>query len=616
MKYKNVQNYPVRKRLKLISLGLLPIATAVTFVACVSQDSAKLQTFKYLAIGDSVTAGFNQETYRDFQGKLNSGGGVSGLSYPSFFAHYLQKLNKDSLVSYDNLAFSGATVKNWLNLINPTKYPTGKVADNPFVPKNNDQNTKFNDLSTVFGNFNKSSYPELIQKIKNANLLTMTLGANDIFLVATKFGSLLSPETSGIKEELDKITIESAPATTPATTQETTGANAKKDSKKNTKKKEDLKPKIAKYIKNEISTKITEFKADLENLLKELKQINPNLHINLLAYKLPNSLLVQVLSNLFANDFGLEKDYFQKVTTEINTAIRQTAQKVNVSYVDPFDAEIWNDSDTKLGATKFDIHPQVKGHKKIAEQLLLKLATDQSQAGAVVDNIKKSTKFTDNASGNLTYKHVLDLSSVAKTNEELLKKINDNKSENDFIDEESEFEKTQNSVIKDDKRDLADSMLSVLSSNIFGKLDFKDLVKKTRNLIATTVVRFIPESASEQSLAEILKSLEELAKPYLNDPKTDIIKVALNKVIEDLEKKLKDPKNHSKITVPSIINTIINTFVENVDLGRILADLPKLTGRQSSSSTSTPSTSSKTSTSTLSTSTSSASASTGSASNS
>ncbi|WP_341420386.1 SGNH/GDSL hydrolase family protein [Mesomycoplasma ovipneumoniae] len=607
MKYKNVQNYPVRKRLKLISLGLLPIATAVTFVACVSQDSAKLQTFKYLAIGDSVTAGFNQETYRDFQGKLNSqGGGVSGLSYPSFFAHYLQKLNKDSLVSYDNLAFSGATVKNWLNLINPTRYPNGKVADNPFVPKNNDQNTKFNELSTVFGNFNKSSYPELIQKIKNANLLTMTLGANDIFLVATKFGSLLSPETSGIKEELDKITVESAPATT----QETTPADPKKDAKKDSKKKEDLKPKIAKYIKNEISTKITEFKADLEKLLKELKEINPNLHINLLAYKLPNSLLVQVLSNLFANDFGLEKDYFQKVTTEINTAIRQIAQKAKVNYVDPFDAEIWNDSDTKLGATKFDIHPQVKGYKKIAEQLLLKLATDQSQAGAVVDNIKKSTKFTDNDSGNLTYRHVLDLSSVAKTNEELLKKINDNKSENDFIDEESEFEKTQNSVIEGDKRDLADSMLSVLSSNIFGKLDFKDLVKKSGHWLAGSFVKFIPESASEQSLAEVLKLLGDFAKPYLNKPDTDIVKVALNKVLTDLEKNTKDSKNHSKITFPSIIKSIISTFVSNLDIAKVLVDLPKLTGKGSTSSSSTPSTSSN------STSTPSTSASTGSTSSS
>ncbi|WP_341492200.1 GDSL-type esterase/lipase family protein [Mesomycoplasma ovipneumoniae] len=607
MKFKNVQNYPVRKRLKLISLGLLPLATAVTFVACVSQDSAKLQTFKYLAIGDSVTAGFNQETYRDFQGKLNSqGGGVSGLSYPSFFAHYLQKLNKDSLVSYDNLAFSGATVKNWLNLINPTKYPNGKVADNPFVPKNNDQNTKFNDLSTVFGNFNKSSYPELTQKIKNANLLTMTLGANDIFLVATKFGSLLSPETSGIKEELDKITVESAPATT----QETAPADPKKDAKKDSKKKEDLKPKIAKYIKKEISTKITEFKADLEKLLKELKEINPNLHINLLAYKLPNSLLVQVLSNLFANDFGLEKDYFQKVTTEINTAIRQTAQKAKVNYVDPFDAEIWNDSDTKLGATKFDIHPQVKGYKKIAEQLLLKLATDQSQAGAVVDNIKKSTKFTDNDSGNLTYRHVLDLSSVAKTNEELLKKINDNKSENDFIDEESEFEKTQNSVIEGDKRDLADSMLSVLSSNIFGKLDFKDLVKKSGHWLAGSFVKFIPESASEQSLAEVLKLLGDFAKPYLNKPDTDIVKVALNKVLTDLEKNTKDSKNHSKITFPSIIKSIISTFVSNLDIAKVLVDLPKLTGKGSTSSSSTPSTSSN------STSTPSTSASTGSTSSS
>ncbi|MHA0312029.1 SGNH/GDSL hydrolase family protein [Mesomycoplasma ovipneumoniae] len=589
MKYKNVQNYPVRKRLKLISLGLLPIATAVTFVACVSQDSAKLQTFKYLAIGDSVTAGFNQETYRDFQGKLNSqGGGVSGLSYPSFFAHYLQKLNKDSLVSYDNLAFSGATVKNWLNLINPTKYPNGKVADNPFVPKNNDQNTKFNDLSTVFGNFNKSSYPKLTQKIKSANLLTMTLGANDIFLVATKFGSLLSPETSGIKEELDKITVESAPATTQETTAPTD------TNKKDTKKKEDLKPKIAKYIKNEISSKITEFKADLEKLLNELKTINPNLHINLLAYKLPNSLLVQVLSNLFANDFGLEKDYFQKVTTEINTAIRQAAQKVGVNYVDPFDAEIWNDSDTKLGATQFDIHPQVKGYKKIAEQLLLKLATDQSQVGAVVDSIKKSTKFTDNASGNLTYKHVLDLSSVAKTNEELLKKINDNKSENDFINEESEFEKTQNSVIKDDKKDLADSMLSVLSSNIFGKLDFKDLVKKSRNPYASYLVRVIPESASEKSLAEVLELLGEFAKPYLIKPDTDIIKAALNKVLADLEKKVKDPNSHSKITFPSIISSIINGFVANLNVTTLLTHFLEGKFSTSSPSTSTPSTSAST----------------------
>ncbi|WP_069099845.1 GDSL-type esterase/lipase family protein [Mesomycoplasma ovipneumoniae] len=580
MKYKNLQNYPVRKRLKFISLGLLPIATTVTFVACISsQESTQLSRFNYLAIGDSVTAGFNQDTYRDFQGKLNSGS-VSGLSYPSFFAHFLQKLNKDSLVSYDNLAFSGATVKNWLNLINPTKYPAGKVADNPFVPKNNDQNTKFNDLSTVFGNFNKSSYPELTQKIKSANLLTMTLGANDIFLAATKFGPLLSPETSGIKEELDKITVETA--------QETTSPDPKK--------KPDLKPKIAKYIQNEISAKITELKSDLENLLKELKTINPNLHINLLPYKLPNSLLVQILSNLFANDFGLEKDYFQKVTTEINTAIRETAQKVNVNYVDPFDAEVWNDSDTTLGATKFDIHPQIKGYKKIAEQLLLKLATDQSQAGAVVDSIKKSAKFSDNAQGNLTYKRVIDLSSVAKTNEELLKKINDNKSEVDFISDESEFEKTQNALMNADKRDLAASMLSVLSSDIFGKLDFKDLVKKSGHWLASTFARFTPES-SEKSLADILKSLQELATPYLKTPDTDIVKAALNKVLTDLEKNVKDPKNHSKITFPSIIKSIISSFVSNLDISKVLVDLPKLTGNQSSSSSSsTPSTSSSTST--------------------
>ncbi|CNS20589.1 GDSL-like Lipase/Acylhydrolase [Salmonella enterica subsp. enterica serovar Typhimurium str. DT104] len=102
-----------RKFLRLTSLTLAPFSVFTTLISagCLQKNSL-LSEVNYLALGDSLTAGFNEETYRDFQGTLDKDGNLSGQSYPAYFAYYLQKLNKNSLVSYDNLAISGTTTEN------------------------------------------------------------------------------------------------------------------------------------------------------------------------------------------------------------------------------------------------------------------------------------------------------------------------------------------------------------------------------------------------------------------------------------------------------------------------------------------------------------------------
>lgn len=297
-----------------------------------------LSEVNYLALGDSLTAGFNEETYRDFQGTLDKDGNLSGQSYPAYFAYYLQKLNKNSLVSYDNLAISGTTTENWLYLLNPTKYPNGKMSDNPLVT-NYSGNEKYNEIGSVFGDFNKDSYPGLVEKVKKANLLTMSVGANDPFLAIfnefKKWASIIKPKSEEAKKLLDP--------------NERANFLAEKGM----------------LLKAEVNKKIEEINTNLDNLIKELKALNPKLSINLIGYKLPNSGFIKILKYLLYTYAKIETDFINEIPEKINKIIRETAIKNKVNYIDVYDKSIWNDSDKNLMAKNFDFHPSIQGYKKL-----------------------------------------------------------------------------------------------------------------------------------------------------------------------------------------------------------------------------------------------------------
>ncbi|MXR23084.1 SGNH/GDSL hydrolase family protein [Mycoplasma flocculare] len=541
-KRKNMK-FKRKKFLRLTSLTLAPFSvfTALISAGCFAQQNSLISEVNYLALGDSLTAGFNQETFHDFQGKLDKDGNLNGQSYPAFFAHFLQKLNKDSLVSYNNLAISGTTTENWLHFLNPKKYPKGKLSENPLA-SGYTGNEKINEINSVFGKFDKSSYPELIEKITKANLLTMSVGANDPFVIITKFIPFLVAGTESYPEDIKKL-IESD--------------------------KNNQTQIIGNYIKSEVNKKIEEFKTNLDNLVKELKEINPNLKINFIGYNLPKSILVHVLKHLLYNEFKIELEFIKDSTDKINNIIRETSMKNGVNYVDVYDKNLWNDSDKKLAATEFDIHPQIQGYKKIAHQLLLKLTLDPNEGGDSSEVDFKNTKnFDDILNGKATYSRIIDINSFAKSNKEFLDKLNDNKKTSEFIESKSTFETKQDELVKNSKSSIKDVIKNFLGSELFNSFDIKKYLLETSELLKTYASSIFDGFHPSGSFLKDLENLQEKFKHYLKDPNTQLVDFTIQTLVNYLEE-ISAPGSEEKININSILTQLKNKLFSLVDIKKV-----------------------------------------------
>ncbi|RCT49264.1 SGNH/GDSL hydrolase family protein, partial [Ureaplasma urealyticum] len=84
-----------------------------------SKVSIKPQTkINYLAIGDSITAGFNSELGWEAPGRYDPiTNKISGLSFPSFIAQYINKVEPNRLASYENLGITGSRIEDWLYML-------------------------------------------------------------------------------------------------------------------------------------------------------------------------------------------------------------------------------------------------------------------------------------------------------------------------------------------------------------------------------------------------------------------------------------------------------------------------------------------------------------------
>ncbi|AAV27666.1 SGNH/GDSL family surface lipase p65 [Mesomycoplasma hyopneumoniae] len=530
-----------RKFLRLTSLTLAPFSVFTTLISagCLQKNSL-LSEVNYLALGDSLTAGFNEETYRDFQGTLDKDGNLSGQSYPAYFAYYLQKLNKNSLVSYDNLAISGTTTENWLYLLNPTKYPNGKMSDNPLVT-NYSGNEKYNEIGSVFGDFNKDSYPGLVEKVKKANLLTMSVGANDPFLAIfnefKKWASIIKPKSEEAKKLLDP--------------NERANFLAEKGM----------------LLKAEVNKKIEEINTNLDNLIKELKALNPKLSINLIGYKLPNSGFIKILKYLLYTYAKIETDFINEIPEKINKIIRESAIKNKVNYIDVYDKSIWNDSDKNLMAKNFDFHPSIQGYKKIAHQLLLKLTLDQEEKDdSNAEELKNTTNFDDFDENKPTYSKVIDLSVFAKSNKEFLEKLNENKQTSEFIAQKSTFDTDQEAAIKDDKRTFGNIVREIVSLPIFDNFDFRELIPVKNPFVKAIINSYLGKPAG--SLIKDIEQLENKVKDYAR-PNIKIFDTIIDSFIRKMvaffaelntDQEIKEFKMSPQILFLTLRNAILSPF--------------------------------------------------------
>lgn len=301
----------------------------------------KNSKIKYLSIGDSISAGFTGLLDQDYHGSLKNGK-VNGMSFAAYLASLLNN-EKGRLEEFDNFATSNATALEWLDLLGVNYEST-----NPLF-KNSDSlyKTTFN----RFGNLDEFK-KRLIKKIQEANLMTMTIGANDFLrmisslLQASNFNKLINELM--LKGSLDQNTL-------------------------------------IKFALDFINVAQEEIKARVLKLIERIKEINPNVNLSLVSYPTPILRFVSSIIEFLPDSIKQQFKNFnipELLIDQLNNAIKDAVlqaniRNLNVGYLDTFDAEFWNKNQQKLASMVFDIHPTIYGYKKMAWDAYLKLTNGE-----------------------------------------------------------------------------------------------------------------------------------------------------------------------------------------------------------------------------------------------
>ncbi|MHA0315288.1 SGNH/GDSL hydrolase family protein [Mesomycoplasma ovipneumoniae] len=385
-----------------------------------------LDKINYLSLGDSISAGFNWDYSFDVRGMLDENNQVKGLSYPAFFANFIQKVNPNALKSFDNLALSWTTVTDWLYLLNPEneKY---KNSDKTHFRFNYHLDKKLNSpygqqIREVFDDFSATSFPKLHKKIQDSNLITLSLGANDL---------IESIDFRVIAKPLQKLA---------------TKAEASFE-----------------FMQN-IELAYQKIYRNLLALVENLRKINPNVRIVLVGYNSLTSNIVKFFEKLLTNEIGLPENYANLAIKRLNSTIKQVAKVQKVQYVDLYNEKIWQENPSEFATKELDIHPSTKGYKKMAQDLLFKLALEQDvlfkneehkKLGWDKDYIEKDLN---------NYRRTLNIAS----NSQILEALSLEGSTDKFISETSQIEQRTTADIQKTEKSPIENFVNVILNNNFG----------------------------------------------------------------------------------------------------------------------------------------------------
>ncbi|AWX42790.1 Uncharacterised protein [Metamycoplasma cloacale] len=309
----------------------------------------KIDHIRYVAIGDTFATGFNTKFGFPSWGKLKNGE-ITGLSYPSFLARQIKLHAKEGIESFDNFALVGSTLDFWNALISYNKKDLKNLLNILEINQLLDWNVKNpfkNFLSSYFNhwNYNNDDFKIVSEKIVNANLLTISLGLDELFFnIPLKLINNFKKE-----EDLAKKAL--------------------------------IIEEINEYIKNTANV----FQEKYINLIYSIKSVNPNLNIYIVSY--PHMLIY--LDEMFQNFFTLEK-YSSELSIKafintINDVAKNVAQVCNVNYIDACDNDFIYKHKDLCSSNIFNVFHTEKGYKKIALDLYTKLSLNKDK---IVFNIK------------------------------------------------------------------------------------------------------------------------------------------------------------------------------------------------------------------------------------
>ncbi|EXU60798.1 SGNH/GDSL hydrolase family protein [Mesomycoplasma ovipneumoniae] len=483
---KNISKPDFSKAFKIfLSFGTLSLAVSgITLIGIKNRDKTEhinipvshsaqeteklLDQINYLSIGDSISAGFNWDYSIDLRGKIDENNKINGLSYPAFFASFIQKIKPNALKSFDNLALSWTTISDWLYLLNPENLAY-KHSDKTHFNFNYHLDQKLDSpygqqIRDVFGDFNSNSYPKLRQKIQNSNLLTLSLGANDL-MEAIDFRTIAKP--------MQKLA---------------TKAEANFEFAQN------------------IEIASQRIYRNLQLLIQSLRKINPNLQIVLVGYNSLSSKIIKFFEKMLTNEIGIPENYADLVIQRLNSTIKKAAKSQKVNYVDLYNESIWQEKSSEFSANDLDIHPSTKGYKKMAQDLLFKLAFEQDLEFKKDANTKLNWDENYVQKDINSYRRILNLGQ----NSEILKALTVENSPEKFISEDSEVEKLTTQNVKKATQSPIENFLNVILNNNFGAFlnRFVQLAVQNNSSVQKILTDFWQENQnSGASFSEILQKI-------------------------------------------------------------------------------------------------------------
>ncbi len=312
------------------------------------------ENIKYVALGDSISEGFNGRYNFGFAGKYDSKKGViTGTSWPSYLARFIKSFNKSYLESFENFSLSGTRPEDWNYFLgikpDTFNYKNSKekieyiqwLCDSKNNPERRRLKIQFNE----FGKNNKNDFNYLIKSIKDANLITINIGANKVL-----------PQIP-----FDKIT--------------TLIVDEKQSKKK---------------ILNDIKKIIWTIEDDLVLLFNKLKELNSNAMIYAVGYPSAFGPFWETINEFF-KQINLNKNIINFCNEEMNKCIKKCAKMTNINYIDVNNVDFWSNNHYKLSNIFYEVHPTIFGYKKIAQDVLIKILIPNNK----MSFLKKIPTFND-----------------------------------------------------------------------------------------------------------------------------------------------------------------------------------------------------------------------------
>ncbi|MFV8479465.1 SGNH/GDSL hydrolase family protein [Mycoplasma sp. T193] len=512
------------------------------------------QKIKLVALGDSITAGFDGGLLQDYPGEMVNGQ-IEGASYPAFLAQLLNQNNR--VESFGNYAASGARAIDWIMMLganyqNPySDNPTWEKLDQTFAGRRG------------FGNF-KAGYAkevaqETITALKDANLVTLSIGANDFFYLLTKHLTQANPMK--IINELKKPNPDYLL--------------------------------IYKFVNDAIKTTIPEVATRVKILINRVSELAPHANINIVTYPMPMSGLKKSLDDFIQSliKTNLPIDPVVVLLDQINLPFKQVDELLNqefgnknrVSIVNAYNSKYWSSHSADLSDVYFDIHPNTNGYKKLALDMYLKMTNPSVNIANYDPNFDLNKAFIESDALTLKYEIAVEQSPVEvignntqaylEKSTPFLDKINKTRSPYNYGERLLRMSQTFKNIT-------VETILALTSSAFYKQLDpegkLAELILDSENNGKNGFESIVQEIIDEKILQKIMGDFQaELTKRNkagvlkLSDIPNIFVKSALTddnlfRLIKALAKS--NFINHNKAGLGDALTTVIdNLFKKNQD---------------------------------------------------